>query len=299
MISYQFKFEAIGTYWIIDISNYPGSLSEKEIYSLITSRIEKFDKNYSRFRQDSLVIEMANKPGLYTLPDDAEKILDLYYRFYKITDGLFTPLIGDTLVQAGYDANYSLKPNRLVSPQDWDSALDYKFPTLLLKQPVLLDFGACGKGYLIEIIGDLLLENKINSFCIDAGGDILHRDVKNEIKIGLEDPSNTKRVIGITKLSNKAICSSSGNRRAWGGYHHIINPKTLKSPNEVFATWVVSESAMVADALSTCLFLEEPEKYLQYFDFEYLILYPDYSIKQSSEFNSELFYNKSISDKTN
>ena len=52
---------------------------------------------------------MARAAGQYHLPDDAKPMFDLYYKLYAATDGKCTPLIGQVLVDAGYDANYSLQ----------------------------------------------------------------------------------------------------------------------------------------------------------------------------------------------
>src|SRR5690348_10121080 len=98
-----FEFEAIGTHWTIDIAK-ELSLEEKAfLLQKIMNRIEEFDKAYSRFRQDSLVMKMAREAGEYTLPEDADKMLALYRKMYDVTGGLVTPLIGQVLVDAGYD----------------------------------------------------------------------------------------------------------------------------------------------------------------------------------------------------
>ena len=101
----QFNFKAIGTTWKIDIYE---KFSD-EILSHIMARIELFDKAYSRFREDSLVTEISKSAGNFTLPDDAKLMMDLYRDLYVRTDGLVTPLIGQLISDAGYDAKYSLK----------------------------------------------------------------------------------------------------------------------------------------------------------------------------------------------
>ncbi len=106
--SKTFIFEAIGTKWTIDIRT-PLLQNEADLlFEKILTRIDEFDKNYSRFRSDSLVTEMSRVTGHYRLPNDAKKMLDLYEKLYSLTKGLMTPLIGKSLEEAGYDANYSL-----------------------------------------------------------------------------------------------------------------------------------------------------------------------------------------------
>jgi thiamine biosynthesis lipoprotein len=285
----QWIFDAIGTKWIIDI--YQPIPNDKDLLNKIQERIEVYDKTYSRFRMDSLVTQMAHTNKTYTLPPDAEKLFSLYKKIYFLTKGLVTPLVGQLLVDAGYDQKYSLEEKkRLTSPLSWEETLDYSFPYLTLKKPALLDFGAAGKGYLIDIISNLLGDNGISHFCIDAGGDILCKGEK-ELRIGLENPQNTQEVLGVLTLQNQSVCGSAGNRRKWGKYHHIFNPKTQTSVETILATWVCAKTAMEADALATCLFFVSPTELVADFTFDYFILRPDFTFEKSTNFNAEVFIN--------
>ncbi|MFZ1020166.1 MAG: FAD:protein FMN transferase [Minisyncoccia bacterium] len=284
----QFNFEGIGTKWQIDIYQKISEIEEKKILLAIQDRIEIFDKTYSRFRSDSLVTKMSQKSGNFLLPPDAGPMLRLYENLYELTNGFFTPLVGDILSDAGYDANYSLRQKKeLAAAPKWNEVLEYKNPNLIIKKPAILDFGAAGKGYLIDLVAKVLEENNIFKYCVDAGGDILHKD-KTALRVGLENPENIKEVIGVYGLQNGSICGSAGNRRVWGNFTHIINPKTLVSPTEIIAVWVIAEKAMLADALVTCLFFVEAEK-LEKYKFEYLIIHKDHSIEKSQNFSGEIF----------
>lgn len=290
MHSATFAFEAIGTKWVIDCYEIASKISEEDLLKRIQSRIEEFDKTYSRFREDSLVWEISKKAGKYKFPSDAEKFFQLYNSFNKLTQGKFTLLIGNTLSEAGYDFNYSLKPKEIKKVPETDQILKYDHPFLEIDKPYILDFGGLGKGYLIDLIADILKSSGVVSYCIDGGGDIIYetRNAK-PLSVGLENPKNHQEVIGVVKIKNESICASSGNRRAWDKYHHIIDPDSLSSPKNILATWVISKDAVIADGIATCLFLVSPEKLLKYLDFEYLILFPDFTFNKSKKFNADLF----------
>ena len=292
-LQWQKTFEAIGTKWVIDIYNPDSKTSQEEVFESVLQRIAEYDKNYSRFRTNSFVSLLAQSPGTYALPDDAEPLLDTYYKAYKVTDGAVTPLIGEVMVQSGYDRDYSLQPKKLTKPPTWQQAISYNYPTITLKAPVLLDFGAAGKGYLIDIVGGVLDSFGIHSYCIDAGGDIVQKSEKNlTLDVALENPNNITEAIGIAHITNQSICASSGNRRRWKDFHHIINPHTLKSTETIIATWAVAPTALVADAVATCLFFAEPNRILTQFDFEYVIVFADHSVQKSNNFPGELFLRK-------
>lgn len=325
--SITFSFEAIGTSWIIDVYKTLSPQDEGVLLTQIKNRIKEFDLAYSRFKPDSLVSRMSKHPGNYKLPSDAHPMFELYEDMYKMTRGAFTPLIGNTLHDTGYDAVYSFRPkpqDQITPPPTWQEAIEFNHKSneiLIKKESIILDFGGIGKGYLIDIIGELLKKSGINSFLIDAGGDILHinntsaaykgdgNKYKNDanssaaayhthvtsstnhtIRVGLEHPADKTKVIGVVEIKNQAICASAGNRRAWANYHHIINPHTLSSPTEILATWVIAKTTIIADTLATCLFFEPAETFLNAgYEFEYLIIYPDFSIKKSDGFKAELF----------
>lgn len=283
-----FSFEGIGTKWDVEIYS-PITISQLGyLEHIIKKRVEKFDHVYSRFLPDSFVNNALLQKGLVKLPEDSEKLFSLYQRLYGITGGLFTPLIGQVLVDAGYDSTYSLKPKKLHSPPRWEQAAEYEYPHINIKQSAAYDFGAAGKGHLIDIVSQLIMEQGFPEFCVDAGHDI-HLFSETPVRIGLENPSNNEEAIGVITLSHGSICASSGSRRTWDIYHHIINPKTLKSPNKITATWVVAQEALLADALSTCLFLVPAKKLTPHFAFEYLTLFADGTFEKSSAFSAELF----------
>ncbi|HVF69923.1 MAG TPA: FAD:protein FMN transferase [Xanthomonadales bacterium] len=292
MKTVQLDFEAIGTAWKIEIESSLTPDKQQLLFEKIEKRIEVFDKTYSRFRKDSFITEISLNKGTYTFPKDAKALFSFYKNLYDATNHAVTPLIGQALSDAGYDSDYSLKPKSLSNPPSWDDALNYKHPKLEVKHPVLLDFGAAGKGYLVDIVAGLIKDEGLTEFYINAGGDIYQNSThKQSIKVGLEHPNDFSKVIGVANIHNQSICASSGNRRNWGKFHHIINPHTLSSPRNILSTWAVADTAILADGMTTCLFFEKGEKLQTKFNFEYLILFDDYSYEISSNFPSRLYTN--------
>ncbi len=293
----SFKFGAIGTSWQIDIYN---DITEKEsnlIFEKIQKRIAVFDQCYSRFRDDSLVMKMAQADGgsfiSYEMPEDFSLMWKLYEKLERVTDGKMTPLIGQVLVDAGYDAEYSLiQKKELEVPPRLNEVAEFIDSKLILKKPLLLDFGAIGKGYLIDIVSEILEKEGISSYCVEAGGDMRYRNFSGEkVKVGLENPLNFQEVIGIIDILDQSLCGSSGSRRKWGRFHHIIDSRTLSSSSNILGVWVLADTTMLADALTTALFFISPEVLEREYNFEYLILHSDFSIDRSLKFNAKLYEN--------
>lgn len=286
----EIAFEAIGTHWQITLNHVPVGFEAAPLFDQIRARIEQFEDTYSRFRPQSLLTKISQQAGEYQLPNDAEPLFSLYQKLYHATEGAFTPLIGQALADAGYDSEYSLHSKSPQQVLSWDDALIYDFPKLIVKRPVLLDFGAAGKGYIIDIVSNLIQQSSIDHFFINAGGDIYYHNPQNHpLSVGLEHPHNKEQVIGIAQIDNQSICGSAGNRRQWAGFHHIINPHNLQSPRHIEALWVIAKEAMIADALATCLFFVSAISLTKDYNFEYLIMYSDSSIEKSPHFPAELF----------
>ena len=191
----QLKFEAIGTLWTVDIHKELAEKEFQELTSAINKCVNRFDLLYSRFRNDSLITSLTKKKGMYQIPEDGKRMLQLYEKLYSISGGTFTPLVASLLSQTGYDSSYSFIPTHIDRPKKWEDVFTLSESGITLTEPVLLDFGALGKGELIDQIGYLLKQKKYSSYCIDGGGDILYRtDSSNVLKVGLEHPDNLQQV---------------------------------------------------------------------------------------------------------
>ncbi|MBW4062154.1 FAD:protein FMN transferase [Candidatus Saccharibacteria bacterium] len=285
---WSLAFEAIGTTWQIKLyDDVPGEAGAT-LTAAIHRRIKAFDQVYSRFRTDSIVTAMATRAGTYTLPPDADALIKLYHELYVVTNGAMTPLIGQSLVEAGYDANYSLQPGQLHELPTWDETLSWQAPKLTLKQPAWLDFGAAGKGYLVDLVSEVIESAGYHRYSVDAGGDIkIH--TKNNLKVGLEHPDDPTQIIGVASLSNASLCGSAGNRRAWASFHHIIDPRTLASPRHLRAVWVSAASTILADALTTALYMAPASLLKPQFEFEFCLIYDDYHRESSDGFPAKFF----------
>lgn len=278
---YNWKFEAIGTQWFIETTH-----PFDDIQGDLQARIELFDHTYSRFRDDSLVAAMGQQAGTYEFPEDAVQLMELYRELYDTTSGAVSPLVGNVLDAAGYDRQYSLRPGKIDPAPQWDDVMLWNRGKIQINQPVILDFGAAGKGYLVDIVAEMLEQAGYEDYVIDASGDMR---IRGETQvIGLENPHDPTRVLGTVQLGNASLCASAINRRAWGDWHHVVDPRSAVPVQSVVATWVVAPATMMADGLATALFFVEPSQ-LEQWDFAYVRLLQDGTIERSANFVGELY----------
>ncbi len=285
----KISYESMGTHWEITIWD---DLSDDKISALkhkIINDSTNFDHTFSRFKKDSFVTKISKESGKIKVPEHFVTMLKIYKDLYSLSSKKLNPLVGNALEDLGYDANYSLIPNKTISKvPNLSSVSILDEYTIEVNEPVLFDFGALGKGYFVDYIKDILIENKIKHFLVNGSGDIYYLG-ENYLKAGLEHPSDPTKVIGTINIKNIAICASANNRRAWGKYSHTVDPHNLNTHHEIIATWVLSQSTALADALATTLFFVEPERLQNEFEFKYLLLNKNYKVKYSEDLEVELF----------
>jgi thiamine biosynthesis lipoprotein len=284
----SFSFDAIGTGWEIE-SDEPlsGGLRGE-----ILNRIRRFDATYSRFRRDSLVsrVAAASDGGRFEFPDDAIPLFDLYDRLFAASGGAVDPLVGRELELLGYDADYSLRPAREKRRRgSWTSGVIRDGATVTTRHSVVIDVGAAGKGYLVDIVSKMLRQAGIARFVVDASGDLRHAGDRG-VRVGLEHPYDPRSVIGVARVQDRALCASAVNRRMWGdGLHHLIDARSGVPAREVVATWVIADDTATADGLATALFFTEPRRLAEDFRFTYVRMFVDGRADTSPDFDGELF----------
>lgn len=282
----RYDFTAIGTQWSIH-SGQPIDARQRDRVSQL---IEDFDRTYSRFRDDSLVCRAAHGPGSWVFPDDVVSLVDLYRTLFDVTDGAMTPLVGGALETLGYGRGLGSGGDLPLVTAGWDEAMAWEGCALTTTAPVLLDFGAGGKGLLVDHVFETLADDDLT---VDASGDLRHRGPA--LRVGLEHPLDPDQAIGLVEVTEGALCASATNRRVWGdGLHHVLDARTGEPVRTVAATWVLAADAMTADALATALFLVDADVLrdaglLDTGSVDYVVMYADGHARWSSTLPGEVF----------
>lgn len=243
-------FEALGTSWEITTDRaLPNAATER-----VGAELDRIDRFWSRFRTDSTVAEMARSSGRWSVASSDRPLIDWYRTLYTWTGGAVSPLVGQILDDAGYDADYSLTPaDSIASARRWDDVIGWDGDELVIHTPTLLDVGAAGKGFAVDRAAAIIADY-VTEFIVDAGGDMVISPRAEPVRIALEHPLDATKAIGVVALAGGALCGSASNRRAWAHWHHIVDPRTAEPVTDVLATWVYAGDAMTADGLATALF---------------------------------------------
>ncbi len=281
------RFDAIGTRWEVQTA----TALPDDARRAASAVIERFDREWSRFRPDSLVSTLARGDGEVTVPApaDAAAMLGAYAELSEATGGAVSPLVGEALAHRGYDAEYSLVDRgSLAASGDWRQRLTWDAGMLTVRGSALIDVGALGKGRLVDLVAACLRPWAAGGIVVDAGGDVSAHGVIE--RIGLEHPYDPSRAIGVWEVTDAALCASAVNRRAWGdGLHHILDARTGQPVRTVAATWAVAPTAMRADAVATALFFTGGEALAARWGVSWVRMATDGRVDWSPGCTAELF----------
>ncbi len=238
---------------------------------------------------DSLVHRIASSAGRYRLPADAPPLIGLYRELYEATAGRVSPLVARQLDRLGYGAGAELRLAPETAVPAWDEVLAWDGDHLETTAGALLDVGAAGKGYLVDLVAELLDLADIAEYLIDASGDLRGRGELG-LRIALEHPADPRRAVGVAEPGRRALCASATNRRRWADVnHHVLDAITGLPTPHVVATWAIADSALVADGAATALFFDVDPAFLRRHRVEHVRLFADGRFDVSADFPGELF----------
>lgn len=195
------------------------------------------------------------------------QLLDFAVKVAEETGGAFDPTVGRQMEVRGFDRNYRTGQPAAASRADVaatyrDVICDAERRTVTLRRPLTLDLGAVAKGFAVDMAARELEE--LENFSINAGGDVFVAGRNAEGKhwaIGVQHPREPGKLFTTLHLTDTAVCTSGDyERRAAGHEHHLLDPSTGHSANELASVTVIAPTAMMADALATAAFVLGPAR---------------------------------------
>ena len=188
--------------------------------------------------------------------------------FARFSNGAFDPTVGAVTTNPLY---YMLDDALLEARKD---LVNFRLVRLdpaerqvyLVREGMALDLGGIAKGTIIDEAVKVLRKGGVVSGMVEAGGDFYCFGPRTWT-VGVRDP-RSEGVLGTVEVREKGVCGSGDYQQftmvEQDGKeirkHHILDATTLHSATEVTGVTVVADSAEIADALATTLFILGPEK---------------------------------------
>lgn len=242
-----------------------GKNCEKAVDAAI-DEVERLDALLSTGKETSEVSRI-NAAGEGEVSKDTAVILQEAMKVYQRTEGLFDVSIYPLMELWGFPSQEYHVPTKeelleVLSLVD-ASKIEFDGAHVELLEGQRIDFGGIAKGYASARVMDIFREYGIYSGMVTLGGNVQVLNQKldgSKWQVGIRDPEREGEILGVLGVENRAVITSGGYERYFEEdektYIHILNPHTgYPADGDLVSVTVVSKDGMLADALSTSLYL--------------------------------------------
>ena len=239
---------------------------------LIEQKLAEIDASLSLYAPASRINQFNYSPRGVMADKHLQVVVRRALQVYQDTNGLFDATV-EPLVRA-----WGFGPQHVEAPpapatiqalllQVGSDKIHLRGDSLVKDRPgVHLDLNGIAQGYTVDVLANLLEQQRIHDYLVELGGEIRVRGRKwpsgELMRIGIERPDTTDLpgagMQQIISLKAGGVTTSGNYRKfkQWGAVKsaHLINPKTgYAFQNEMVSVTVVAPDAMTADAYDNAL----------------------------------------------
>ena len=270
----------MGTVAAVQCTNHADAPQARDISQ---TAFDDLDRELSAWKDESVLMAVTRAAGTAE-PVPVSSSFDFVLRFAltvcKESDGAFNPLIGPVMRVWGFNGAASRQTlpdaaelRAAAALADWRS-IEFVARTngaaLRLPKPGMqLDLGAIAKGYAVDVAWERLKAAGHKNLLIDLGGNLRvigeAASGRGGWRTGVRNPFEAGDLIGKFLMRDGEAVATSGNYERFVEiegvrYAHIMDPRTGMPVTGMAGTTVVAPTAVLADALSTTLFILGPQR---------------------------------------
>ncbi len=264
---------AVGYYFdtVVTLSGY----CPEEVLQDALAECGRYEELLSRFREESDVWRLNTAGGApVSVSEDTLAILQVALDVGEKSGGAFDITVAPAMDLWDFLADSPTLPEP-AALEEAVTHIDYRGINIdgswvSLQPGQQIDLGGVAKGYVADCILDYLAERGASRAIINIGGNVKtlgEKSLNESWRIGIQDPTGNPgdyfAVLPIT--GGETLVTSGTYERGFdlGGvrYHHILDPETgYPVQNGLCAVTILSDSSLLADALSTACFVLGPER---------------------------------------
>ena len=251
--------------------------------ALAQAAFDEINTELSAWSNDSILMKVnsaAGSPEPIPIPPTFNTVLRFALAISDESDGAFNPLIGPVMRAWGFNgaasrpsppeaaelrAATALADWRTVQFTPLTNGTALRLPTAGMQ----LDLGAIAKGYAVDLAWEQLKAAGHTNLLIDLGGNL--RAIgeaapgRKGWRTGVRNPFEEGALMGVFLMRDGEAVATSGNYERFVEiegvrYAHILDSRTGTPVTGMAGTTVLAPTAMLADALSTTLFILGPQK---------------------------------------
>jgi thiamine biosynthesis lipoprotein len=240
----------------------------KRAIDAVMGEMHRIDRLMSPYKDDSELSLINRDAGSRAVPVGAElfNLIEQSLRFSRLSDGAFDI----TFAGVGhlYDYRQGVAPDaaaleRACPAVGWRHlVLDAGARTIRFARPEMrIDLGGFAKGYVVDTSVAILRRLGIAHAVVAAGGDshVLGDRRGRPWSIAIRDPRDPKQLVAVLPLQDTSISTSGDYERFFERdgvrHHHLIDPKTGRSPSAVHSVTILAADGLTSEGLSKCVFV--------------------------------------------
>lgn len=239
------------------------------------AEIERLERIFALYRPESEIARLNRDSALDFPSLDLLTVLSHCQMLSELSEGAFDVSVQPlwTLYAGHFFGRADPAPDgplpqaieRARELVDWQAIDVGRRRIALRRQGMGITLNGIAQGYVTDRVTEILRARGCertfaNMGCSEiraAGG---HADGR-PWRVGLADPRRPETVVVSIDLCDRSVCTSGGygtKFEATGRFHHLFDPRTGTSAQHYLAVSVFAARAMVADALSTALYVTPP-----------------------------------------
>jgi thiamine biosynthesis lipoprotein len=245
-------------------------------FDAVFAEFERLEQLMSVWRDGSEIRRVNAAAGLQPVPVSGDVLAVLHdaHQISEWTGGKFDVTFGVLSDLWRFDQDQDNRVPDMEEVRRRLPLIDYRSLLLddtagtafLRMKGMRVHLGGIGKGYAIDNGARILRRRGIHDFMIQAGGDLYVSGLKDghAWHLGIQDPrGSADHVFATIDLTDSTLSTSGDYERSFvengRRYHHIIDPATGEPARGCRSVTILSRSAVLADGLSTGVFLLGPE----------------------------------------
>lgn len=266
-VSYRHTFSAMASPCQLVLDGLPAPQAVRAA-AAAEAEVRRLERQYSRYRPDSIVSRINAAAGGEAVTVDAEtaRLLDFAAELHAQSDGLFDITSGS--LRKAWDFKAGREPAAadlapLLACVGWHRA-QWDGASLRLPLPGMeIDFGGIGKEYAADRAAEVLAAHGAHHGFVNLGGDLRvlgPRPDGTPWRFAIQHPRDDDQLCAHIELSQGALATSGDYERFFiteDGRRccHILDPRTGQPVQHWQAVSVVAPVCLAAGALATMAML--------------------------------------------
>ena len=270
--TYTISGQIYGTYWKITSTKYVDTATQQKVKAKL-NKIDLIASNYKEASELSLINKVKIGETI-AVSKTLNYLLETSGLVHYQTSGLFNITLGIETSKMGFGP--SLKEDIESNNIRWiNEAYTLENQLLTKHQQFHFDLSAIAKGYAVDQVTNLLIQEGYKNFVLDIGGElaVIGKKYDQPWTIAIQNPNNQdSNPIYIIEDEAPMYIATSGEYRNYNydrdgnKITHTIDPRTNSSidPLSLSVSVKNNSSAMMADAYATALNIMDVNEGLEF-----------------------------------